>query len=83
VIVKVVNPYPVVKTCRVDLNHSPAVLPEGQVLILTSASLDDENSFDNARRVSPLESKLAGLDTSFDYPCPPGSLSILKLRLAR
>jgi alpha-L-arabinofuranosidase len=83
VIVKVVNPFAEAKPCRVALAGATAVHPEGEALVLTSGSPDDENSFDQPERVAQRTVTLRDLGPTFDYMCPAHSLSILKLKMTR
>jgi alpha-L-arabinofuranosidase len=83
VIAKIVNPFPGPKSCRIELKASPEIRPEGEAVVLTSASPDDENSFEQPEKVAPRATALRDLGTTFDYVCPPNSLSILTLRMKR
>jgi alpha-L-arabinofuranosidase len=82
VILKIVNPHAKEKSCGVELNGSPAIQPEGEAIVLSSGSLDDQNSLDNPEKVAPRTTKLANLGAAFDFACPPLSLSTLKLKTA-
>jgi len=62
---------------------APGVQPEGEALVLTSGSPDDENSFEQPERVAPRTSVLRNLHNTFNYVCPPNSLSIVTLKLRR
>jgi len=83
VILKIVNPFAEAKPCRVELNASPGIQAEGEALVLTSGSPDDENSFDHRELVAPRTTVLRSLGDTFEYTCPPSSLSILKLKTSR
>ena len=83
VILKIVNPFAAAKACRVKLLAAPGVQPEGEALVLTSGSPDDENSFEQPERVAPRTSVLRNLHNTFNYVCPPNSLSIVTLKLRR
>jgi alpha-L-arabinofuranosidase len=82
-IVKVVNPLSLAKVCTIELKGSAAVLPDGEALVLTSLSPDDENSFEKPEQVSPQSLKLSGLGSTFDYTCPAHSVSVLKVKTKR
>jgi alpha-L-arabinofuranosidase len=79
IIVKIVNPVPQYRTCKVELKGAPAIRKEGDVVVLTSPSPDDENSFDHPERVAPRSYRLQDVGRTFTYACPPSSISILKL----
>jgi alpha-L-arabinofuranosidase len=83
IILKIVNPLPEQKTCKVELRGVSSIRPDGEVIVLTSASLDDENSFEHPDRIAPRSSKLGGLGDSFEYSCPSNSVSILKIERNR
>ena len=83
IIVKLVNSLPERRVCAVHLHGAPDIAAVGETLVLTSASPDDENSFDHPERVAPRSSRINGLGSTFTYTCPPNSISILKLRTNR
>lgn len=83
VIIKIVNPHGSERSCRIELHGAGAVQPEGEVSVLTSASQDDENTFDQPERVAQRTVPLKGLGPVFEHVCPPSSLSILKLKVMR
>ena len=83
VIIKVVNPLETGKGAKINLKGISGVQPEGEVLLLTSASLDDENSFDNPVKVAPKKIKIENASGEFIYQCPANSLSIIKLKINR
>jgi alpha-L-arabinofuranosidase len=82
-ILKIVNPFPEKKQCNIELLESPELLSDGRAIILTSGSLDDENTFAEPEKISPQEITLKGVGKTFAYPCPPNSLSILRLKIQR
>jgi alpha-L-arabinofuranosidase len=83
VILKIVNPFAEAKPCRVELKASPGIQPDAEALVLTSGSTDDENSFEHPELVAPRVTVLRNLANTFDYTCPPHSLSILRLKTMR
>ena len=48
-------------------------------MILTSESLEDENSFDQPSKVAPKELALSGVAPKFQHTFPANSVTILKL----
>jgi alpha-L-arabinofuranosidase len=50
---------------------------------MTSASPDDENSFENPEKVAPRRTLLHHLGTAFEYLCPPTSISIVKVKITK
>ncbi len=79
-IVKLVNPTSAAQTAHINLQ---GMKPEaGRAIILTSAKGSDENSMRAQLNVSPIERPLR-IQTgaaNLDYPVPPFSLNILRLK---
>ena len=82
-VLKIVNPFDEPKTCDVHLQGIQAVEPEGEALVMTSGSPDDENSFENPEKVAPRRTRLHHLGTAFEYVCPPTSISIVKVKIKK
>ena len=82
-VLKIVNPFDEPKTCDVHLQGIQAVEPEGEALVMTSGSPDDENSFENPEKVAPRRTLLHHLGTAFEYVCPPTSISIVKVKIKK
>lgn len=80
-IVKIVNPFSGEKRCAVELSESQKIQPDGTAIILASESQDDENSFADPGKIAPREIPLRNLGNSFEYVCPPNSLSVLRLKI--
>ena len=80
VIIKIVNPLEVTKNCQIELSNIGNVDENGELTVLTSGNQSDENSFDQPQRISPKTTKLDHLGKVFNFTCPPGSISILKLK---
>lgn len=82
-ILKVVNPFPVEKTCDVSVLGVREIAPAGTAIVLTSADPADENSLDRPGHVVPRQTVLGGLGRDFSYRCPPHSLSIIRVNARR
>lgn len=56
---------------------------QGEAIILTGNSPDDENSFSQPKRVAPVSRIIDEVSESFPYSLPPYSLTVFKLREAK
>ncbi len=79
VIVKLVNGSESARKVTLDL-RGMKVGPTATFTILTSAGLEDENSFAQPKRIAPGTSKRSGVSAYFDQICPPRSLVILRIK---
>jgi alpha-L-arabinofuranosidase len=52
----------------------------GKVTVLTSGSLQDNNSLDQPMKVAPVEKELTGVSEKFGYEAPAYSLSVIRVR---
>ena len=80
-IVKLVNPTSAAQTAHINLGYEAA--GDARLIILASDKGSDENSMRQQLNVSPVE-YLARVDegaTSLDYPVPPFSLNILRVKV--
>ena len=79
-IIKLVNPTSAAQTAK--LNLGTAVVGQPRVSVLASEKGSDENSMRAKLNVSPMEYPLRGVDgaSALDYPVPPFSLSILRVK---
>ncbi|MCD8135234.1 MAG: hypothetical protein LUH01_04470 [Parabacteroides gordonii] len=57
--------------------------PEGKLITLGSVNPDAENSFADPEKVVPVETKLKGLNSSFEMVCQPNSFTILRVPCER
>lgn len=80
VILKIVNPLEIAKNCQIELSNIGTVESTGELTVLTSGNQSDENSFEQPLRISPKTTKLDQIGKVFNYTCPPGSISIIKLK---
>jgi len=56
---------------------------QGEAIILTGSSAEDENSFSQPRRVAPVSRVMEDVSEEFSYPLPPYSLTVFKLKEAK
>lgn len=78
-ILKVVNFADEARATRVVIENGGAYQAEGDAVVLTSHSLDDENSLEEPLKVAPRHERVHGLGPAFDYTFEPFSLTILRL----
>ncbi len=64
---------------RIALSGVKQVEPSGTAIVLTSASVDDENTCDQPMRVAPVRRTVTRLSPCFDHTFQPHSLTILSL----
>jgi len=79
IIVKVVNATAQVQSTSIDLNGAGEIGEETKVILLTSGSLDDENTMQNQQVIYPEESTVSIESAQFTYDFRPISLTILRV----
>ena len=79
-ILKVVNGSGAPLETGIDLQGVKAIAATGRAIVLTSASPDDENSFDEPRKVAPKEDILQNIGPSFRHTFPAHSATVLRVR---
>lgn len=80
VIVKLVNTSANAQEVNVDLKGSK-LASKGAVTTLTSANLDDVNSFESPKKISPTESEIKLKGDKVQMSLPAYSVTVLKLKL--
>ncbi|NJB72132.1 alpha-N-arabinofuranosidase [Saonia flava] len=79
-IIKLVNTKDVTK--NVDLNMGLKDLTKiGEVVLLTSPNLTDENSFEHPKNISPVLKEVNVEEGVVNYGMPPYSVSVLKIKM--
>ncbi len=78
IIIKAVNPLSHPVTARIKLAGAHIGL-RAQAMILTGAAPTDENSFEQPRKVYPVQEPLAVAGSEFDYTFRPYALTVLRL----
>lgn len=78
VILKIVNVSDDTQSITISIKGEKALKDVARVIILTSNSPDNENSFSQPKRISPIEITLTGVKNPMRYTSPPHSLSILR-----
>ena len=79
VVVAVANPSGTPATTQINLAGVKKVMPDARATILTSASPDDENSFDAPRKVSPVEQSVRVGGPQFEHTFPAWSFTVLRV----
>ncbi len=80
-IITVVNPFAAAREADIALRGVARVMPDVRVTVLTSASADDENSFDAPRKVVPREASFKITGPTFLHLFPANSLTFLRLKV--
>jgi alpha-N-arabinofuranosidase len=80
-IVTVVNPFADARTADIDLRGTTRVAPDARATVFTSASADDENSFEAPRKVAPRDEAIKIPGVTFPRAFPANSLTILRLKI--
>ncbi len=80
IVLKAINLSAEPVTTTVNIGGVGGIAPEGQLTVLKSDRLDDNNSLDNRMKVHPTTTALAINGTNFTHQFPPYSLSILRLK---
>ncbi len=79
-IIKIVNPWPEVKEVRVEIGEQLEIKGQGEVILMTSDSVFDENTFQNPNKVLPKKYDLSGLSNEFTFTFAENSITILRLK---
>jgi alpha-L-arabinofuranosidase len=83
IIVKVVNFSEQARSASIQLEGAPRIQSEGTEIVLTSASLQDENSIEQPRKVAPVTRNASGFSSDFTRTFAPRSLTILRLKTVK
>lgn len=83
IVIEVVNGSDAAVPAIVRTSGVTALEPTGSSTVLTSASLDDENSFEEPDRVAPRDVPLGNAATEFAHTFAPRSLTVLRLKEKR
>ena len=78
-IVALVNPGGAPLTTRINLTGAHGVAPDAKAIVLTSASPDDENSFDEPTKVVPREERVRVAAPAFEHTLPACSFTLLRI----
>jgi len=80
VLIKAVNTSPEPVAATINLAGIDNLAPSGYVTVMTSKSVEDQNTLDEPRKVAPKTSKLAGIAPSFAHEFLPNSFSVIRIR---
>ena len=79
-IIKIVNPWPEEKEVRVEIGEPLEIEGQAEVILMTSDSVFDENTFQNPNKVLPKKYDLSGLSNGFTFTFAENSITILRLK---
>jgi len=80
-ILTVVNPFTEAREAEVAMRGVVRFAPEARATVLTSASADDENTFEAPRKVAPREETFAVSGPVFTHTFAANSLTIIRLKI--
>ncbi|MDP4290039.1 MAG: alpha-L-arabinofuranosidase C-terminal domain-containing protein [Bacteroidota bacterium] len=80
VIIKIVNAFNNPHEIKIVLNQKKQIKYKGEVTVLASKSIMDENSYRTPENVVPMTRELNGLKNTFYYKCPANSIVIINVR---
>jgi hypothetical protein len=83
IVVKVVNYSEQPQSAHVQLEGVPKVESKGTEIVLTSASVEDENTLDQPLKVVPTTREVSGFAPEFTRTFAPRSLTVLRLKIAK
>jgi alpha-N-arabinofuranosidase len=75
-----VNPWPEEKEVRVEIGEQLEIEGQAEVILMTSDSVFDENTFQNPNKVLPKKYDLSGLSNEFTFTFAENSITILRLK---
>ncbi len=79
-IIKIVNPWPEEKEVRVEIGEELKIKEQAEVILMTSDSVFDENTFQNPEKVLPKKYVLSCLSNEFTFTFAENSITILRLK---
>jgi alpha-L-arabinofuranosidase len=82
IIIKVVNAGETPWRSTIKINNTGKISPEGEVITLSANSLEEENSFDEPMKISPVKTKYNAFKKEFDYEFKPYSFTVLRIRVS-
>jgi alpha-N-arabinofuranosidase len=80
IILKVVNPGTAAIAARINLAGMAKIGPDATSTVLAGANLSDVNSFDDPRKIAPVQSQFHPPASPFPWTFPPHSFTVLRLK---
>ena len=74
-----VNPFPEPRAATIELRGAAGGTRAGRAFVLTSASPDDGNSFEEPRKVAPREESVTVTGATFTRTLPANSFTVLRI----
>lgn len=81
IILKITNADTKPYSTTVKLQGTAEVAKQGKVISLTAQHAEDENSFEEPKKIYPKESVSNGFGEQFDYDFPPLSYTVLRVKV--
>lgn len=81
-IIKVINANEEPFTTKMVLNCAQ-VSDTGKVVTLAAQSLTDENSFEEPKKITPVETVFDGFDKEFTYTFAPYSFTVMRVKTSQ
>lgn len=80
VVVKAINLGNDAVAAKLNLSGLGNIAANATATVLSSASLSDNNSLEQPKRIAPVESVVRGVGQNFSHEFPPRSLTVLRLK---
>jgi alpha-L-arabinofuranosidase len=80
IVIFIANPYAEAKAAMIELHGVAQLAAKAKAIVLTSASPEDENSFEAPMKIAPSEEAVAISGTSLARTFPAYSLTVLRLK---
>ena len=78
-IIKVVNRWPGDKEVLVEINETTKLTVKGEMTVITSSSIFDENTFDDPEKIIPITTVLSDFSNRFTFTFEGNSITVLRL----
>ena len=83
IVLKVVNAEENPFVADISLKNSMKVEKKGKVICLYADSMEEENSFEEPTKISPVTSDFEGFSKNFNFTFKPRSFTILRIKVAK
>jgi len=80
IILKVVNPGAAATAAQINLAGMAKIGPDATGTVLAGVNLSDVNSFDDPRKIAPVQSRFHPPASLFPWTFPPHSFTVLRLK---
>jgi alpha-L-arabinofuranosidase len=83
VIIKVVNADSTVYNPKFMMEGISDIEKKGKIITLSAKDGNQENSFEDPKKIYPVETEYSGFDKTFDYQFDPYSYTIMRIKANR